>query len=302
VKKVLLAANISNTFQELLLQKSYALENWQGGVISKEVVGIITSNKLRLTQEVLQPCKNLKWIARLGSGIEIIDTDYCKANNIAFASSPAGIANAVAEHCVAMLISLQKNIQSSAFEIKDKEWIREPNRGWELEGKTVGILGYGHTGKSFARKLSVFGAKVIAYDKYKKNLSNEYAQEVSLSELQEMADVISFHVPLNKETTHYYNEAFIAACKKHILMNTARGELVDSQALLKALEQNKVIGAALDVIENEKDLVNKESTTWNVLDLLLEYPVIITPHIAGYSYNAIEKMSAELIEKLKAFL
>ncbi len=298
-KQVLLAANISNTFRTFLEVKNYTLQDYDPKKIDYTVQGIVTSTKLKLDAATLVKFTNLKWIARLGSGLEIIDLAYCKNNNIAFASSPAGIANAVAEHCIAMLISLQKNINSSFIEINNKEWIREPNRGWELEGKTIGLIGYGNTGRAFAKKLSVFGVNVLAYDKYLQDYSDSYATEKSLNELQTESDIISFHVPLNQETEHYYNVEFIASCKKHILLNTARGGVVSTVALLGAMKEGAVIGAALDVLENEKELTVKSSTAWNQVENLLNYNVILTPHIAGYSHNAVDKMSAELMEKLK---
>lgn len=298
-KKVLLAAAISDRFKSLLIEKEYELCYYEGKEIDFKVQGIVTTTKLALSKELLLQFTNLKWIARLGSGIEIIDTAYCKENNIAFASSPVGIANAVAEHCVAMLISLQKNISSGFEEIKNKIWLREPNRGIELEGCTIGLIGYGHTGQAFAEKLSVFGADVIAYDKYKKNFTDEYVTEVNLSELQNRAEVISFHIPLTAQTKHFYDNDFIARCKPHIILNTSRGEIVQTSALLKGLENAFVSGAALDVLENERELHDKTSTVWIDIQKLLRYNVLLTPHIAGYSFNAIEKMSDELMEKLK---
>ncbi len=298
-KKVLLAANISDTFKEYLLAQQYELVVWNGQQIPEDLTAIVTSNKLKLDKDLLEPLKELRWIGRLGSGIEIIDTAYCNARSIAFASSPWGIANAVAEHCIAMLLSLGKRVTSSFQEVQQQEWIREPNRGWELEGKTVGIIGYGNTGSAFARKLSVFGVRVLAYDKYKKDFSDEWVQETDLIELQQQADIISFHIPLNKETEGYYDHAFIQNCKEHMLLNTARGAIVVTQDLLSALETRRVLGAALDVLDVERQLTDKTSKAWEVVQELLRYNVLVTPHIAGYSHNAIEKMSAELMGKLK---
>ena len=298
-KKVLLAAYISDAFKEYLTTRQYELLIWKGDPIPQDVVGIVTSNKLKLNADTLAPLHQLQWIARLGSGIEIIDTTYCNKKGIAFASSPAGIANAVAEHCIAMLVSLQKNIATGFKEIQDQEWIREPNRGWELEGKTVGLIGYGNTGKAFAKKLSVFDVKVLAYDKHMNDFSDEYTKEVELAELQAKADVISFHVPLNDETVNYYNQDFIQKCREHILLNTARGGVVRTTDLLQALDEGRVRGAALDVLDIESELGDKSSKAWESIQALLKHKVLITPHIAGYSHNAIEKMSKELLEKLK---
>jgi D-3-phosphoglycerate dehydrogenase len=298
-KRVLQAASMSDSFKELLHNKGYELVLFQPDAIDFNVDGIVTSTKLILDAKMLSRFGHLKWVARLGSGIEIIDMDYCQENNIVVASSPAGISNAVAEHCIAMLIVLKKKIVSSFREVQEKKWIREPNRGWELEGQTVGIIGYGHTGMAFAKKLSVFGVKVIAYDKYKYHFADSYVEEIDLPGLQQQADIISFHVPLNEETKHYYDQNFIASCKQHILINTSRGAIVKTEDLLSALENKTVLGAALDVLENEKELNDSKSTVWETVENLLEYNLIVTPHIAGYSHNAIQKMSDELMEKLK---
>lgn len=298
-KKILLAANISNDFRIFLEAKEYSFVDFDPLNIDYSVQGIVTSTKLKLNAETLSKFKELKWVARLGSGLEIIDLDFCKKNNIAFASSPAGIANAVAEHCIAFLISLKKNIASSFSEVQQNIWSREPNRGWELEGSTVGLIGYGNTGAAFAKKLKAFDTKTIAFDKYKKDFSDAYVTEVSLEQLKEQADIISFHVPLNEETTHYYDNNFIADTQEHILLNTSRGLIVSTKDLLEGLQQKKVRAAALDVLENEQHLADPDSDHWEVVKELLKEDVLITPHIAGYSFDAIEKMSQELLEKLK---
>lgn len=298
MKKVLLAANISESFKKLLDERGYESIIYESGKMQYDVEGIVTSTKLKLNARLLGKFGKLKWVARLGSGIEIIDTAFCKENNIAFASSPDGISNAVGEHCIAMLVALQKNIATSFSELKNNQWIREPNRGWEIFGKTIGLIGYGHTAQAFAKKLQGFGCNIIAFDKFQKGFEAESVKEVSLNDLQTTADVISFHVPANDETFHYYNEQFIANCRKHILVNTSRGDVVCTDSLLKGLEDNTIIGAALDVLEHEHLLLDSKSDHWQTVHELLNYNTIITPHIAGYSYDAIEKMSTELMIKL----
>ena len=298
-KKALIAANISSDFKSYLHANEYELIYLDEKDLHRhEIVGIITSTKLHLDKPSIHQFPALKWIGRLGSGVEIIDKEYCAEKGIAVASSPAGIANAVAEHCLAQLVCLQKNIHSAYLEIRNNQWIREPNRGVELEHKTVGLIGYGHTGMAFAQKLSVFGCNVLAFDKYKTNFSDDYAQETDLNALQTAADIISFHVPYNKETHHYYNEAFINQCKPHIIINSSRGAVVSTQDLLASLEAKKVVGAVLDVLENEQLLQDINHPHWLLVQNLLQHAVIITPHIAGYSHNAIEKMCAELKQKL----
>ncbi len=298
-KKALIAANISSDFKNRLLHEGYELISLnEKNENLNEIAGIVTSTKLHLDKDTIDRFPALKWIARLGSGVEIIDLDYCNVKGITVASSPAGIANAVAEHCIAQIISLQKNIHSSFLEINHNQWLREANRGYELENKTIGIIGYGHTGMAFAHKLSVFGCHVLAYDKYKTDFTDEYAQEIDLKTLQQKADIISFHVPYNKETHHYYNQAFIANCQSHLLINTSRGSIANTQHILAALKSNKIIGAALDVLEDEQLLQDPKHRHWQVIYELLKQNVIISPHIAGYSHNAIEKMCTELMEKL----
>ena len=301
-KKVLLAATISKAFREMLVDQHYEIVEWNEEEIPTDICGLVTSNKLPLSQDKLAPLKSLKWIGRLGSGIEIIDTDFCKKNNIAFASSPAGIAQSVGEHCVGLLVSLLKKISKSALQINDKKWIREPNRGWELAGKTIGLIGFGHTGQAFAGKLESWNVNLIAYDKYRTNFSTEQVKEVKLLDLQQNADVISFHVPLNEETRHYYSNSFIKKCKKHILINTARGPIVHTSDLLDGLQKGTVQGAALDVLEGENELKNKDAELWTTVEKLLLQNVVITPHIAGYSHDAIEKMSTELMVKLASVI
>jgi D-3-phosphoglycerate dehydrogenase len=305
VNQVLIASPISEKFRAFLIDKNYELiiysnESELPTADFQMITGIITSNKLVLNKSEIEKYPNLKWIGRIGSGMEIIDVEYCKQKNIQCESSPNGIANSVAEHITGMLLSLNKNIHSSFEEIKNKQWIREPNRGIELENQTIGIIGYGHTGNAFAKKMSVFTNSIIAYDKYKKGFSNEFVQEVSLEELKEKAAIISFHLPLNEETKHYYNEEFLSSMKKnHLLINSSRGAIADTSVILKGLENGKIKGACLDVLEEEKNINEVLNTENNIIEKLLKHNVIITPHIAGYSHNATEKMSQELMDKIR---
>jgi len=304
VKKVLIAAPISDLFKQWLTENNYQLIDYDANYLSNSqdndlIDGIITSNKLRLDKFLLEKFVQLKWIARLGSGMEIIDTAYCNENNIFYASSPHGISNAVGEHAIGMLLNLIHKISSSFTEIKNGKWIREPNRGIELENQTVGIIGYGHTGSAFANKLSVFTNQILVYDKYKIGFGNNAIQEVSLEELQLKSDIISFHVPLNDETKYYYSHAFIEAMQKnHIFINTSRGCVADTNAILSGLASGKIKGACLDVLDEEHSIQTILEQPLNIVHDLLKFNVIITPHIAGYSFNAIEKMSAELMSQL----
>ncbi len=292
----MVVASISNTLHDVLLQHGFAIIS---NVKEYESVhAIVTSNKLVLDAVELSKYKNLKWIARLGSGMEIIDTNYCDTHNIKYYSSPNGIANSVAEHIVGMLISLQKNIIKSSNEIDNNIWNREPNRGYELYNKTLGIIGYGHTGAATAQKLAPFCQKIIAYDKYKKNFASDVVQEVTLQHLQQHADIISLHLPLTEETKHFYNNDFIKICKDHVLINTSRGEIVHTVHMIESLKSNKIQACLLDVLEHEKELAEGNKYAWKIINELKQYNVLITPHIAGYSYNAIEKMCDELSKQI----
>ena len=301
MKQVIVAAPISTSFRLFLTEKGYVCTDLKHPDQVAEInpVGIITSNKLILQQQQLSALPALKWIARLGSGMEIIDTVYCDQQQIRYFSSAQGIANAVAEHTCGMLLNLQHHIIRSMNEIKSGQWNREANRGYELENKTLGIIGYGHTGQAFANKMSVFVKQILAYDKYKQNFGSAQVQEVTLEAIYEQADILSFHVPLNDETRAYYDHTFLKNMQQpHILINTSRGGVASTRAILEGLASGKISGACLDVLEEEADIQTVLSTPGNNVEELLKYPVILTPHIAGYSYDAIEKMSAELMEQL----
>jgi D-3-phosphoglycerate dehydrogenase / 2-oxoglutarate reductase len=305
MKQVLIAAPITETFRQFLHDHAYeCIEITTSAAFeqltSTTVSGIITSNKIKLHSGALQRFPNLKWIGRMGSGMEIIDTDYCQAHGIHFFSSPQGIANAVAEHMMGMLLSLLHHIPRSFSEIQQGKWLREPNRGIELSGLTVGIIGYGHTGSAFADKLKSFVSEVLVYDKYKQGFRNDFVRACSLKELQVSCDIISFHVPLTDETMHYYNQQFLHAMHKpHFLLNASRGQVVDTSAVLYGLQQHQIRGVCLDVLEEEAKIETVLNQKDNIIQALLQYPVVLTPHIAGYTYDASEKMSAELMMQLQ---
>jgi D-3-phosphoglycerate dehydrogenase / 2-oxoglutarate reductase len=263
--------------------------------------GLVVTTRLKIDKTIVDAAPLLKWIGRLGSGMELIDTDYAATKNIACISSPEGNRNAVAEHAMGMLLTMMNNIIKSAAEVKEGKWIRDENRATEISGKTIGIIGYGNTGESFAKLLSSFGVTMLAYDKYKTDFGGKFIREAEMEQICRYADIISFHVPLSDETKCMADEHFFNALQnKPFIINTSRGNVIETTALINALSDNKISGVALDVLENEKletlTLVQREQ-----LDYLLAHPkVLITPHIAGYSHEAFYKMSEVLVTKLAA--
>ena len=264
--------------------------------------GLVLRSRIKIDKDLIDKAVNLKFIARVGSGTENIDREYLMKKNIELITSGEGNSNAVGEHTLGLLLDLSKKITKSHIEIQSNLRKREENRGFEIEGKTIGIIGYGKTGKSFARKLLGFNCNVIFND-LKKDLEDEYAKPVTISELKEKSDVISIHTDLNKLSHHLINEKFIIDCKKPFyLLNTSRGECVNTEDLIFALKDGKVLGAGLDVLENETKSFFSLNDDDSFEEIKKFENIILTPHTAGWSYESKIKLAEITVDKIKKFL
>jgi D-3-phosphoglycerate dehydrogenase len=261
--------------------------------------GLVVATHITVNQPLIDQAPHLKWIGRLGSGMEHIDVDYAAQKGIQCYSSPEGNSNAVAEMALGSLLNLLRNISKSSAEVEKLQWKREENRGVEISGKTIGIIGYGNTGSRFAQLLSSFGCRLLVYDKYKSELNDENIHPCNLETILHEAEVISLHLPLNNETHHLVNAVFFSSLRqKPFLINTSRGGIVHTAALIEALQLGQISGAVLDVLENEK-LQQLSDEEKQQLTFLNEHPtVIITPHIAGYTRESFIRLGSVLLEKL----
>lgn len=269
--------------------------------IHRNYDGLIVRSKTTIDRDLLGESPTVKFIGRAGAGIDNLELDYLTAHGIHVVHASEGNRDAVGEFAVGALLSLLRNIPRADNEVREKIWDREGNRGEEIMDKTIGIIGYGNMGQAFARRLSGFGCNVLAYDKYKISYSDEYAQAANLGVICSEADIVSLHVPLTSETRNMVNSAFIDRFRKDfILINTARGEVVSLTDLAEALRINKVRGAVLDVLENEKLHQLTPSQTYAFNSLKERSNVILSPHIAGWTFESHIKINVVLVSKIKA--
>lgn len=266
--------------------------------------GLVIRSRIPVDRALLSAAPHLKFIARSGAGLENIDLQVAQELNIQVFNSPEGNRDAVGEHAIGMLLMYLNNLKRADAEVRIGRWRREANRGSELGALTVGIIGYGNTGQSFARKLSGFGCKVLAYDKYHPQPKSQYAKDANLHELQQHCDVISLHVPLADDTRYMVDATFIAKMQKpFILINTARGPVVNTEALMEGIKEGKVSGACLDVLEFEEgsfEGLKAEELPEAYHRLCHSDKVLLSPHIAGWTYESLVKLSSVLADKILA--
>ncbi len=268
--------------------------------------GVIIRSKIKLDREILEKAHKLQFIGRVGAGMENIDLAFAEQKGIRCLNAPEGNRSAVGEHATGMLLMLFNHLKKGDAEVRQGLWLREENRGLEIEGKTVGIIGYGNMGSAFAEKISGFGAKVLAYDKYKTGFSDRFVTEVEPETLFAETDILSLHVPLTEETRYMVNRDFLARFKKPLwLINTARGKVVNTADLVEALRSGKVKGACLDVLEFE-GLSFENLETGNLPQAFSELirldNVILSPHVAGWTHESNRKLADTIVRKVEAFL
>ncbi|MFT5617078.1 MAG: D-3-phosphoglycerate dehydrogenase [Arenicella sp.] len=261
--------------------------------------GLILRSKLKLSRALLEKGERLRYVARAGAGVDQIDEDYLAQRNITLLNAPEGNRDAVGEHTLGMLLCLFNRLNLADLEVRAGKWRREENRGHEIKGKIIGIVGYGNMGNAFAKRLQGFECEVLAYDKFKEGYGNEFAKEVSLEELQQKADVISFHIPLNQHNKYLVSDAYLKGFKKSIyIINLARGEVIPLSVLVSGIKSGKIIGAGLDVLENEKldTLTPQQSEDFQFLTK--QEKVLFSPHVGGWTFESYVRLNEVLVDKI----
>ncbi len=302
---ILVIDDLHPVFHEKLRDAGHLVEE-KLNISKEELIQIIPRynalairSKFYVDESILDAMPDGFIIARAGAGMDNIDEEYALKKNIKLLNAPEGNRDAVAEHAIGMLLTLIRNIIKSNNEIKNSQWLREENRGYELKGKTLGIIGYGNTGRALAKKLSGFEMRVIAYDKYLSNFSDTYAEEVSIERIQREADIISLHVPLTSETSHMINRHFFdTLSKKPFLINTSRGKVIKTSELIEAIKSGRVLGVALDVLENERINSLSEEEKNEINWLKASDKVVLSSHIAGWTFESYERISEVLVQKM----
>lgn len=271
--------------------------------IISNYTGLILRSKLKLTRELLEKGVQLKFVARAGAGVDQIDQDFLDQRGISLINAPEGNRDAVGEHTLGMLLCLFNKLNTADLEVRKKVWLREENRGHEVKGKTVGIIGYGNMGKAFAKRLSGFECEVIAFDKYKTNYGNEHAREVNLAELQEKSDIVSLHMPLDDYNFYLFDDDYLNGFKKNIyLINLARGPVVPFATLANGLKSGKIIGAGLDVLENERLETLTPSQKEDFEYLSAQNNVLFSPHVGGWTFESYQRINEVLVKKIARLL
>lgn len=304
MKKLLIIDDLEESFQVEAEKIGYHV-NYQPDITKAEALailheydGVAVRSKFNFDKEVIDKGIKLKFIARAGAGMDNIDEAYATEKNIKLLNAPEGNRDAVAEHALGMLLSLMNNLRQADIQVRNGVWDREGNRGYELMGKTVAIIGYGNNGGAFAKRLKGFGVNILAYDKYKTGFSDEYVTEASMEEVVKYADVLSLHIPLTRETRQLVDEEFLRHFKKPIFfISLARGEITNTRAILNGIKSGKILGAGLDVLEVEKFPKLAEQEWYN--DLANEPKVLLSPHIGGWTFDSYRKISEVLAAKLK---
>lgn len=307
MKKILITDAAHPLLMEQLQQMGFAVDYRpdihpdEATEMIGEYTGLIINSRVPANKTLLEKARQLQFVCRLGSGLEVIDLEYAAEKGIHAFNSPEGNRNAVAEHALAMLLALMNSICTANAEVKQGQWLREKNRGEELFGKTIGLIAYGNNAQSFASILRGFDVTVLAYDKYIEHWPDNFAKRATLNEIFEKSDVLSLHLPLTKETTYMIDYGFLSSFKKpYWLINASRGKVMRTSDMLRCMDEGKIKGAALDVLENEK-LNTMSSEEKQVFDKLCTNDrIILSPHVAGWTHESKLKIAEVLLRKIAA--